>query len=55
MMADLGITSTQDIIHHAEEVNQFLPKLWEITEDILLKNPSIVKSRAIIYQHYLKI
>ncbi len=42
MMADIGITSTQDIIHRAEEVIQFLPRLWEITEDILLKNPSIV-------------
>lgn len=42
MMADIGITSTQDLIHRAEETIQFIPELWEVTEDILLKNPGII-------------
>lgn len=39
---DLGITSTNDIICRSEDVIRFLPRLWEIAEDILLKNPDIV-------------
>lgn len=42
VIADLGITSTNDLIHRAEDVIQFLPKLWETTEAILSANPSIV-------------
>lgn len=44
MVADLGITSTDDFIHRAEDTMRFLPRLWEITEDILSKNPGIVVS-----------
>jgi hypothetical protein len=43
LVADLGITSNQDFIDRAENALRFLPRLWEITEEILLKNPSIVK------------
>ncbi|WP_256223391.1 hypothetical protein [Paenibacillus sp. 1_12] len=39
---DLGITSTNTIIRRADEVVQFLPRLWETTEAILLANPDIV-------------
>jgi len=42
MIADLGITSTHDLTRRAKEVIQFLPKLWEITEDIMSKNSGIV-------------
>lgn len=42
MMADIGITSSQDLIISAEKSIQFLPSLWEVTEDILLKNPKII-------------
>ncbi|MDF2958898.1 MAG: hypothetical protein K0S39_633 [Paenibacillus sp.] len=41
IIADLGITSTDDFIRRAENVMQFLPRLWEITEAILLANPGI--------------
>ncbi|WP_338787014.1 hypothetical protein [Metabacillus sp. FJAT-53654] len=42
IVADLGITSTADIIRRAEDVMKFLPRLWEITEKIILANPNIV-------------
>ncbi|MEK0100893.1 hypothetical protein WDA79_20765 [Streptomyces sp. A475] len=40
-VSDLGISSTGDIFHRAEEVIQFLPRLWQATEDILVSNPDI--------------
>ncbi|MFH8612930.1 hypothetical protein ACH4D5_36210 [Streptomyces sp. NPDC018029] len=40
-VADLGISSTQDILHRAEEVSRFLPRLWQTTEDILARNSEI--------------
>ncbi len=40
-VADLGITSTSDILHRADEVIRFLPRLWETTEAILPANPGI--------------
>ncbi|MFC5651945.1 hypothetical protein ACFPYJ_23060 [Paenibacillus solisilvae] len=40
-IADLGITSADTLTHRAEEVIQFLPRLWETTESILFSNPSI--------------
>jgi len=38
MLADLGISSSRDIIRRSQDVIRFLPRLWEIAEDILLKN-----------------
>ncbi|MFB8267097.1 hypothetical protein ACFC96_10825 [Streptomyces sp. NPDC055955] len=40
-VSDLGISSTGDIFHRAEEVIQFLPRLWQATEDILVSNADI--------------
>jgi hypothetical protein len=42
IVADLGITSTDDRIRRAEDVIEFLPRLWETTETILSANPGIV-------------
>ncbi|KIL41828.1 hypothetical protein SD70_04205 [Gordoniibacillus kamchatkensis] len=42
VIADLGITSTSDFIRRAEVALQFLPRLWETAETILLANPDIV-------------
>jgi hypothetical protein len=42
MMSDLGFTSNEDFTVRAEEVIRFLPSLWDVTEDILSKNPGIV-------------
>jgi hypothetical protein len=41
IIADLGITSTGTLMRWAEEVIQFLPRLWETAEAILLANPDI--------------
>jgi hypothetical protein len=35
MTADLGISSTDDLNRRAEDVLEFLPKLWEIAESII--------------------
>jgi hypothetical protein len=35
MMADLGITSTEDLLRRAEQTTRFLPTLWETAETIL--------------------
>jgi hypothetical protein len=43
VIADLGITSADTILKRSENVLQFLPKLWEITEQILFANPLITK------------
>jgi hypothetical protein len=40
-VTDLGIRSTRDILHRAEEVTHFLPRLWQTIEDILASNPGI--------------
>lgn len=42
IIADLGITSTTELIRRAEVVIQFLPRLWATTEAILYANPEIV-------------
>ncbi|MFF3910255.1 hypothetical protein ACFYZJ_30810 [Streptomyces sp. NPDC001848] len=42
-VTDLGISSTRDLIHRAEEVSRFLPRLWQTTEDILRSNPDITE------------
>ncbi|GIP36040.1 hypothetical protein [Paenibacillus sp. J2TS4] len=41
ILADLGITSTDDLLRRAKEVIRFLPNLWETTEAILSANPGI--------------
>jgi hypothetical protein len=33
-LADLGITSTTDLLHRAEEVTRYLPRLWQTAEAI---------------------
>jgi hypothetical protein len=40
-VADLGISSTSDILRRAERVTRFLPRLWQTTEAILATNPDI--------------
>jgi hypothetical protein len=42
-VADLGISSSRDLLHRAGEVIQFLPRLWHTTEDILTSNPRITE------------
>ncbi|MEV8311933.1 hypothetical protein AB0P36_32600 [Streptomyces flavidovirens] len=42
-VADLGISSSSDLLHRAEEVTRFLPRLWQATEDILTNNPKITE------------
>ena len=42
IMSDLGFHSDEDFNVRAEEVIDFLPSLWEVTEDILLRNPKIL-------------
>ncbi|MDX3226147.1 hypothetical protein [Streptomyces sp. ME19-01-6] len=34
-VADLGITSTADLLHRAEEVTRFLPRLWQTAEAVI--------------------
>lgn len=41
VLTDIGIHSASDLLSRAEEVNRFLPKLWETTEAILSANPDI--------------
>lgn len=41
VIADLGITSAEDIDSRADDTLRFLPKLWEVTEAILYANPGI--------------
>lgn len=40
-VADLGITSTDDLRDRAEDVFRFLPRLWRTAEDILAGNPDV--------------
>ncbi len=42
LMSDLGFTSAEDFKCRADEVVGFLPGLWDVTEDILSRNPAIV-------------
>ncbi len=42
MVADLGIVSNNDFIRRAQEVHQFLPKLWEVAVDIVSRNPNVI-------------
>ncbi|MET9296933.1 hypothetical protein [Streptomyces sp. NPDC003077] len=42
-VADLGIGSSRDLVQRAAEVTRFLPRLWQIGEDILAGNPDITE------------
>ncbi|MER6272513.1 hypothetical protein [Streptomyces sp900105755] len=42
-VTDLGISSTRDLIHRAEEVTRFLPRLWQTTESVLGSNPKLTE------------
>ncbi|OAH14499.1 hypothetical protein [Streptomyces jeddahensis] len=42
-VADLGISSTRDLLDRAGEVTGCLPRLWQTTEDILAGNPDITE------------
>ncbi len=46
LLADLGITSSTDLIHRAAQVRRFLPRLWETAESILAAHPDIVRQAA---------
>ncbi|MDF2543117.1 MAG: hypothetical protein K0S47_2835 [Herbinix sp.] len=46
LVADLGLHSNSDFTCRAQEVIQFLPRLWEVTEDILSRNPDIIKKNV---------
>ncbi|MFJ7946431.1 hypothetical protein ACIQ6K_22670 [Streptomyces sp. NPDC096354] len=37
-VADLGITSTDDLLRRAGDVGRFLPRLWRTAEEILDKS-----------------
>ncbi|WP_078379834.1 hypothetical protein [Sutcliffiella halmapala] len=41
IVSDLGINSSEDIPRRATDALKFLPRLWETTEAILLKNSRI--------------
>ncbi|MGH3830051.1 MAG: hypothetical protein ACRDRS_06290 [Pseudonocardiaceae bacterium] len=41
ILAELGITSTTDLLRRSEAVTEFLPRLWETTGAILSANPGI--------------
>ncbi len=41
LLSDLGITSLADLAQRSEEVQAFLPRIWEIAEDIMRANPEI--------------
>lgn len=42
-LADLGVSSTDDLLQRAGDVLQFLPKVWEAAEAIMDANPNIIK------------
>ena len=44
VLADLGITCTQDLVDRARRVIAFLPGLWETAEAILRDNPGVTGS-----------
>ncbi|MFE1242771.1 hypothetical protein ACFW35_01460 [Fictibacillus sp. NPDC058756] len=45
MAADLGISSTDDLTRRAEDVLDFLPRLWETAELIISANQHIYIKR----------
>ncbi|SMF83364.1 hypothetical protein SAMN05661091_2365 [Paenibacillus uliginis N3/975] len=45
IIADLGITSTDILLDRAEKVIHYLPRLWDIAEQIMSVNPHIVNKK----------
>jgi hypothetical protein len=43
VVADLGISSSDDLIKRAENGLHFLPRLWGTTETIIFKNPNVIR------------
>lgn len=43
MVADLGITCTDDLLRWAEAALRFLPRVWETAEAIMGSNPGVVR------------
>ena len=41
LLGELGITSTADLDQRSEQIQAFLPRLWDVTEAILTANPEI--------------
>jgi hypothetical protein len=41
LLGDLGITSPADLQQRSQQVKEFLPRLWQVTEAILTANPGI--------------
>jgi hypothetical protein len=41
LLADLGVTSSDDLLRRGEEVRWFLPRVWEEAEAIIAANPAI--------------
>ncbi|WP_299089152.1 hypothetical protein [uncultured Metabacillus sp.] len=41
LLADIGITTTSDLIRRGNDVIQFLPKLWKTTEKMIDANTSV--------------
>lgn len=41
LLYDLGIRSGTDLQHRSEAIKQFLPRLWEVAEGIMVANPDI--------------
>ena len=49
LLGDLGIRSSVDLQHHGEQVREFLPRVWEVTEAIIAANPEIEDQSRAIY------
>lgn len=43
LLADLGISSTSDLLARAEETLDALPAVWRTTEELILANPGITR------------
>jgi hypothetical protein len=41
LLDDLGLSTLSDLQRRAKELQAFLPRVWEIAEDILARNPAI--------------
>lgn len=43
IIADLGITSKEILLARANQVNRYIPRLWDTAEEMMLANPDIRK------------
>jgi hypothetical protein len=41
LLDDLGIASASDVYRRRDEVEAFLPRLWDMTESIIVNNPGL--------------